>query len=89
MNYQHDEDGGFVIEATTIQDPISFATTLCDEQGPLGGSGWSRRWRFRHWVGLLAMVNDDNNSAVVVDENGAERSTSTSSRTRSSDWTRR
>ena len=28
MKFQHDEDGGFVIEATTIQDPISFATTL-------------------------------------------------------------
>jgi choline dehydrogenase-like flavoprotein len=72
--YQHDEDGGFVVEATTIQDPISFATTLCDENGPL----WGRRLvtaveKFRHWVGLLAMVNDDNNSAVVVDENGAER----------------
>ena len=28
MDHQHDEEGGFVIEATTIQDPISFATTL-------------------------------------------------------------
>ena len=37
MDHQHDEDGGFVIEATTIQDPISFATTLCDEHGPLWG----------------------------------------------------
>ncbi len=43
MDHQLDEDGGFVIEATTIQDPISFATTLCDEEGPLGGPGSSRR----------------------------------------------
>jgi choline dehydrogenase-like flavoprotein len=72
--FQHDEDGGFVIEATTIQDPISFATTLSDENGSL----WGERLveavkRFRHWVGLLALVNDENGSRVVVDESGAER----------------
>jgi choline dehydrogenase-like flavoprotein len=74
MKHQHDEDGGFVIEGTTIQDPISFATTLCDESGPL----WGQRLvdavrRFRHWIGVLAMANDENTSAVVVDENGGER----------------
>ena len=37
MNHQHDEDGGFVIEATTIQDPIGFATTLEDDNGPPWG----------------------------------------------------
>ncbi len=63
-----------MIEATTIQDPISFATTLCDENGPL----WGERLvaaveKFRRWVGLLALVSDENNSAVVVDEDGAER----------------
>lgn len=74
MDHQHDEDGGYVIEATTIQDPIAFATSLRDEDGPL----WGRRLveavrRFRYWVGLLAMVNDDNNSRVAVDEDGRER----------------
>jgi choline dehydrogenase-like flavoprotein len=74
MDFQHDEDGGFVIEATTIQDPISFATTLCDESGPLWGDRLVEAVRgFRHWAGLLAMVNDDNRSSVVVDENGGER----------------
>ncbi len=74
MEHQHDEDGGFVIEATTIQDPISFATTLCDESGPLWGPRLTEALRgFRRWVGVLAMVNDDNNAAVVVDENGGER----------------
>jgi choline dehydrogenase-like flavoprotein len=29
--------------------------------------------RFRHWIGFLAMVNDDNNSAVGVGEDGAEQ----------------
>ena len=72
--FQHDEEGGFVIEATTIQDPISFATTLTDEDGPF----WGERLveavkRFRHWVGLLALCNDENGSRVVVDESGGER----------------
>jgi choline dehydrogenase-like flavoprotein len=74
MKHQHDEDGGFVIEATTIQDPIAFATTLCDEDGPLWGTRLVEAMRkFRYWNGVLAMVNDDNTCAVVVDENGNER----------------
>jgi choline dehydrogenase-like flavoprotein len=60
MSHQHDEDGGFVIEATTIQDPIGFATTIEDEKA------------FRRWVGLLVMVNDDNNGSVQIDESGQE-----------------
>ena len=74
MAHQHDEDGGFVIEATTIQDPIAFATTLRDEHGPLWGQRLVDAVRsFRHWSGVLAMVNDENNASVVVDENGGER----------------
>ncbi len=73
MTHQHDEDGGFVIEATTIQDPIGFATTLEDEHGPLWGAPLVEAVReFRRWVGLLVMVNDDNNGSVQVDENGEE-----------------
>ena len=73
MGHQHDEDGGFVIEATTIQDPIGFATTLEDENGPLYGEALVEALRaFRRWVGLLVMVNDDNNGSVAVDENGVE-----------------
>ena len=74
MDHQHDEDGGFVIEATTIQDPISFATTLRDDDGPLWGPRLVEAVRaFRHWAGVLAMVNDDNNAAVIVDDDGRER----------------
>jgi choline dehydrogenase-like flavoprotein len=74
MGHQHDEDGGFVIEATTIQDPIAFASTSRDEEGPLWGDRLVEAVRkFRYWSGVLAMVNDDNNSAVVVDGNGNER----------------
>jgi choline dehydrogenase-like flavoprotein len=74
VKHQHDEDGGFVIEATTIQDPISFATTLSDESGPLWGPRLVEAVSaFRHWIGFLAMANDDNNSAVSVGEDGLER----------------
>ena len=73
MSHQHDEDGGFVIEATTIQDPIGFATTIEDENGPLWGAHLVETVKaFRRWVGLLVMVNDDNNGSVQIDENGQE-----------------
>jgi choline dehydrogenase-like flavoprotein len=74
VNHQHDEDGGFVIEATTIQDPIAFATTISDESGPLWGLRLVEALRkFRYWIGFLAMANDDNNSGVAVGEDGLER----------------
>ncbi len=73
MGHQHDEDGGFVVEAVTIQDPIGFATTLEDENGPLWGEPLVEALKgFRHWNGVLAMVNDENNGSVEVDENGGE-----------------
>lgn len=73
MDHQHDEDGGFVVEATTIMDPIGFATTVEDENGPLWGAELVETLRaFRRWVGLLVMVNDDNNGVVRLDEGGGE-----------------
>jgi choline dehydrogenase-like flavoprotein len=76
MAHQHDEDGGFVMEATTIQDPISFATTLCDDDGPMWGERLVEALRkFRHWNGVLAMVNDDNSCAVSLDDDGNEQFT--------------
>lgn len=74
MDHQHDEDGGFVVEATTIIDPVGFATTLCDEKGPLWGAPLVEAMRrYRYWNGLLVMSNDDNNGSVIVDESGSER----------------
>ena len=32
-----DDAGGFVVEAVTVQDPIGFAASLCDENGPMWG----------------------------------------------------
>jgi choline dehydrogenase-like flavoprotein len=73
MGHQHDENGGFVIEAATIQDPIGFATTLEDENGPLWGDALVEAVRgFRRWIGLLTMVNDENNGTVRAEENGGE-----------------
>jgi choline dehydrogenase-like flavoprotein len=73
MAHQLDEDGGFVVEATTIQDPIGFATTLEDEDGPLYGPALVDALRaFRRWAGLLVMVNDDNNGSIELDESGEE-----------------
>jgi choline dehydrogenase-like flavoprotein len=74
MDHQHDEDGGFVVEATTIQDPIGFATTLEDQSGPLWGAPLVEAVRaYRRWAGLLVMVNDDNSGTVEVDDDGSER----------------
>lgn len=73
MSHQHDEDGGFVVEATTIMDPIGFATTLEDENGPLWGAPLVEALRaFRRWAGLLAMANDDNHGAVLAGPDGSE-----------------
>jgi choline dehydrogenase-like flavoprotein len=67
-DFRHDVDGGFVVEAVTMQDPIGFAINLQDEQGPMWGEALVEALRrFRHWTGLLVMVNDDNNGAVVAD----------------------
>src|SRR6185312_3424292 len=74
MAFQLDGDGGFVLEASTIQDPISFATTLRDEDGPMWGPRLTEAVRkFRHWNGVLAMVTDENTATVVIDEGGNER----------------
>lgn len=74
LKHQRDEDGGFVIEASTIQDPIAFATTIGDDDGPFWGPRLVEAVRrFRHWIGFLAMANDDNNSSVSLGDDGEER----------------
>jgi choline dehydrogenase-like flavoprotein len=73
MAHQHDEDGGFVVEATTIQDPIGFATAISDEYGPMWGERLvSAVRRYRHWNGILVLANDENNGRVVVGDDGTE-----------------
>jgi choline dehydrogenase-like flavoprotein len=73
MKFQRDEDGGFVVEACTVQDPAGFAASLGDESGPLWGEPLVEAVRqYRYWNGVLAMVNDQNSGSVLVDEDGAE-----------------
>ena len=73
MAHQQDEDGGFVIEATTIRTRSASRPRRGRERPALGRSRSSRRVRkYRHWNGVLAMVNDDNNGRVELDEDGDE-----------------
>jgi choline dehydrogenase-like flavoprotein len=66
-------DGGYVVEAVTMQDPIGFATTLTDANGPMWGEPLVEALRsYRHWSGLLAMVTDENHGAVVASADGGE-----------------
>lgn len=74
MKFQRDVDGGFVLEASTVMDPIAFATTLRDEHGPLWGQRLVDAMKlYRRYAGVLAMVNDENNASVSLDASGAER----------------
>jgi choline dehydrogenase-like flavoprotein len=75
MKYQRDEDGGFIVEAATIQDPIGFATALSDEQGvPLWGAELTDLMRrYRYFSGLLTMVSDENHGTAWIDESGRDR----------------
>jgi choline dehydrogenase-like flavoprotein len=73
MDFMRDEDGGFVLEAATVQDPIGFATSIANEDGPL----WGERLveavrRYRHWNGILVLANDENNGRVIVGDDGSE-----------------
>ena len=73
MDFMRDEDGGFVLEASTIQDPIGFATSISDEDGPMWGERLVEAVRqYRNWNGILILANDENNGRVVVGEDGAE-----------------
>jgi len=73
MKFQKDEDGGFIVEASTVQDPIGFAASLSDENGPFWGERLVEALRrYRYWTGVLAMVNDDNNGRVEVTPDGGE-----------------
>jgi choline dehydrogenase-like flavoprotein len=75
FDFAADEDGGFAVEAATVQDPIGFTVSLCDENGPMWGEPLVEAARnYRRWVGLLNMSNDDNNARVELD-GGAERFT--------------
>ncbi len=69
FDFAADEDGGFAVEAVTVQDPIGFTVSLCDENGPMWGEPLVEAARkYRRWVGLLNMANDDNHARVEIDQ---------------------
>lgn len=70
---RHD-DGGFVVEWTTILDPAGLAHNLVDEQErPLWGSDLVKAMeRYRHWSGLFVQVKDSNGGTVSLTEDGEE-----------------
>jgi choline dehydrogenase-like flavoprotein len=73
LDFIRDEDGGYVLEASTIQDPIGFATSISDEAGPMWGERLVEAVRqYRHWNGILILTNDENNGRVVVGDDGSE-----------------
>jgi choline dehydrogenase-like flavoprotein len=75
MKFARDEDGGFVVEASTVQDPIGFATALCDQSAiPLWGEPLVQALReYRYFTGLLTLVNDENTGTAWVDDAGHDR----------------
>ncbi len=75
MEFARDADGGFIVEASTIQDPIGFATGLCDEGDvPISGARLTEAVRsYRYFSCLLTLVNDENTGRAFVDEDGQDR----------------
>jgi choline dehydrogenase-like flavoprotein len=74
MDFAPDDKGGFVVEAVTVQDPIGFTVALCDENGPMWGEPLvEAAKKYRHWVGLLNMSNDDNHGRIELDADGNEQ----------------
>lgn len=68
-----DDRGGYIVEAVTVQDPIGFTVALCDENGPMWGEPLvEAAKKYRNWVGLLCLSNDDNNGRIEVDADGNE-----------------
>jgi choline dehydrogenase-like flavoprotein len=75
MQRMRDADGGYIVEAATVQDPIGFAIGLSDEHDtPIWGQELVDTCkRYRHATGLLTMVNDENNGHCDIDAQGRDR----------------
>jgi choline dehydrogenase-like flavoprotein len=73
MDNAPDDKGGYIVEAVTVQDPIGFTVALCDENGPMWGQPLvDAAKKYRNWIGLLCLSNDDNNGRIEVDADGNE-----------------
>lgn len=71
--YAEDEAGGFVVEATTLLDPMSLAHNLVDlAHRPLFGQPLIDAMnRYRHLAGLFMMTNDSNLGRVSTGDDGS------------------
>jgi choline dehydrogenase-like flavoprotein len=75
MQRMRDADGGYIIEASTVQDPIGASVALSREDGtPV----WGRELvdvmkNYRRLNGLLTMTNDENNGQCFLDAKGRDR----------------
>jgi choline dehydrogenase-like flavoprotein len=74
MDNAPDDKGGYIVEAVTVQDPIGFTVALCDENGPMWGEPLvEAAKKYRRWIGLLCLSNDDNNGRIELDAGGNEQ----------------
>lgn len=69
-DFADDAAGGFVVEATTLLDPIGLASNLVDEHmAPLWGSRLAEVMsKYRNMAGLFMMTNDSNVGIVTATE---------------------
>jgi len=67
-----DHQRDFLVEATTIQDPVSFAESLVEAGGrPIWGARLAALTAdYRYWAGLLVMATDDNTGVITIDPTG-------------------
>jgi choline dehydrogenase-like flavoprotein len=75
MQRMRDADGGYIIEASTVQDPIGASVALAREDGtPVWGQELVDVMKnYRRLAGLLTLVNDENNGQCFVDAKGRDR----------------
>ena len=82
VEFQHDEDGGYVIEATTIQARSRLRPLCRREWAPLGPAPRRSRAPFRYWNGschgerrqqLVRRWGEDGKERLDVDFQPAER----------------
>lgn len=69
-DFADDANGGFVVEATTLLDPIGLASNLVDGgMRPLWGPRLAEVMsRYRHLAGLFMMTNDSNVGIIRATE---------------------
>ncbi|WP_340541084.1 GMC family oxidoreductase [Nocardioides sp. GXZ039] len=75
QDFADDAAGGFIVEATTVMDPIALASALvADDFTPLIGTPLTETMSaYRHLAGLFMMTNDSNLGQVTATEDHVGR----------------